>query len=487
MSDNYFDKELQDQLEGYRAEYNPADWAAMEHMLERKKWYMLPWLRTVAVAALVTGAALTTWILLDGSSKEEQSLTEQTTRMEEGQLTDPIQSTSENSADEAQFAQIDEEASFESASDNQVFNSSEQAEALVQHEKETEENTALADAATYPRDQFQSGSTHSTSSGNQANQETVSQPNIGVQMNQVVRDKQASQKDPKIDYSTRPSWAEMPEGYVSRKVRYMEPLEPLTIDWLGPKPRITGGGTDALREYRQHPLRLWIGAVGIPAMNFVSNAKPGFHIGGRLGVDFNQKLSLETGLGYTQFAYDEVVENPAPPAILAQDAYLHRSTKGDLRYLEIPLRINYTLGNPGRLEPYVSAGASMFITLNENYVFRYESNPTYNAPLGTFNETKQDTLQLENFGGVTTANTVNLDASAGTQFTTTRKPSTTAENVQLEKFYLMGQLAAGVDYLIAPSTTVNVGVNYRFPVSSFGVENRTLHTVGLEIGVKHLL
>ena len=169
----------------------------------------------------------------------------------------------------------------------------------------------------------------------------------------------------------------MPDGYVTRSVRTMDPLKPFGIDAIEPHDRPMSGGTDALQDYKQHSLRFWIGGHVIPAMNVISNARFGFHAGARLGADLGQGVSLETGLGYTRFTYDEPVTADRSGYFLASDPYIQQSTKGDLRYLEIPLRVNYNLGKPGRFQPYVAAGVSGFITISEDYVFNFKRNPTF--------------------------------------------------------------------------------------------------------------
>lgn len=474
MPDNYFDKELQDQLQDYRADYNPADWAAMEHMLDRK-WYALPWVRTLAIAALLTGTALTAWVVSTDKPEtaSEPSLTEQ-----QQVQRDAISQPSDQQQNKININESKEEQT-PVTNGSSILNKS---APLV-----TETNTSAPTTANRQPQQKAEQDQHlmGQTSGDQTTT-TQAPDKVGLQVKNRSWQPKEEVKDPLINYPTRPSWADMPEGYVTRSVRVMDPLKPLGIDELIPKDRPVSGGTDALRDYKQHSLRFWIGASCTPALNFISNARFGYQASARLGVDVGKALSLETGLGYTRFSYNEPVTAERQSYYLASDPYFHESTQGDLRYLEIPLRINYNLGDFSRLQPYVAAGVSALITIREDYIFNYQRNPASNVGVATaFDQTTSDTIHLQAFGGTTWAST--LQEEKYSNYANIYKPATTDETVQLTPFYLMGQLATGVNYLITPETALNLGINYRFPMSGFGVENRNLHTVGVEVGLKQML
>jgi hypothetical protein len=443
----------------------------MEQMLDQKKWYTLPWVRTVAVAALITGAALTAWLVTDNpQTAASPAITEDRTEQQDassnndgqahpGQTNISGQSSEEQVLTEKEQTPVPEEITAEDSA-NEVVNEGEEMAAAQQSAK----------------------------SGSQQESTPEESGNLGLLVNRVNwQKKETPTEDPLINYPTRSSWAGMPSGYVTRSIRLMEPLERLTIDRLGPYHRPAGGGTDALQEYKQRRFRFWIGATGIPSLNVMTKAKLGYHAGVRVGVDFGQGTSLETGLGYTRFTYDEPVTAERQDYYLSTDLYFHQSTQGDLRYLEVPLRINYNLGDFARIQPYVAVGVSGFLTLTEDYVFNYKRNPNaISSNITPAADNTTDTVNLQNFGGNSSASTRQMDqTNAYQQFS--YKPATTEETVELKPFYLMGQLAVGANYLITPETALNLGINYRFPVSGFGVENRSLHTVGVELGIKHLL
>ena len=113
---------------------------------------------------------------------------------------------------------------------------------------------------------------------------------------------------------------------------------------------------------------------------------PGYNIGVMGGYHFNSKLSVHTGLIYTQKKYKMEGSDFTAPKGTPISYYKLDLVDGYCKMWEVPLLFRYTMPKANGNSFFLSAGLSSYFMTNENYNYYYKylgtpmvKNNSYNS------------------------------------------------------------------------------------------------------------
>ncbi len=190
---------------------------------------------------------------------------------------------------------------------------------------------------------------------------------------------------------------------------------------------------------------LYYGLVAGPAMNAIEDQKmekPGFDLGLIAGYRFSKKLSIETGILYSQKFYTTAGKyfNMKKIGSTMPAGMEVKQVQGSSRVIEIPLHFQYSLLNNSKNRFYSSAGFS-------SYLMTSESNK-YFARLNGVDE-KLYGLYKKNRGYFAST----LDLSIGFEQKFGKK-----NNIRLEPYIQIPFRGMGVGSLQIMSTGLHIGI-----------------------------
>ncbi len=97
----------------------------------------------------------------------------------------------------------------------------------------------------------------------------------------------------------------------------------------------------------------------------------GVNIGAMIGYHFNDKLSIHTGLIYTQKNYKMAGEDFTAPKGTWISYYKLENVEGYCRMWEVPLLARFTISESAKRSFFLSTGLSSYFMTKENYDFSY--------------------------------------------------------------------------------------------------------------------
>lgn len=461
MPDNYIDGLAKDNLGNHEVDFNPGDWDKMEKLLDekdKKPAGLFTWQRMVAAAAL-TGIAvlISIWAFnrnqpvngISGVDKEPDRI-EQKGIVETDQ-TPTLKTESRPLLAESEIGDI----------------TGTEINDLNQSEIGSENSDQPKYAETVNRSEINNPVSEKTS----VNNKLIKDPAITI-VPVTANVVQEPAGEGQIINNSSPTLIDKESALTLVSLKKTDPL-------LAENPFSHRMGLDnQLHKPKKGRQLFWIGTTLTPALNVVDKAKFGFSAGITGGIKISNTFSLETGLLYTRFNYSE------NPGNIPVENYIVTNTDAQLKYLDIPLILNYTIPVQPRLNVYVSGGLSNFFPIKETYNFSFEANP---------NATPPNNL-LQDFSSTTTVNTVGAIATPdnlAVQGTTTKNEvynlSSNDESAGLKAYQAMGQLGSGIEYRLKPGSSVQAGIVYSFPLSGYGVENKKIQSIGLRLGMKFFL
>lgn len=210
-------------------------------------------------------------------------------------------------------------------------------------------------------------------------------------------------------------------------------------------------------------------------------------------------FSFVTGVGYSRkkFKTEDVPNNPLMSFLRSesfgsQNENTTSTFTSEMEVVEVPLLVQYALGKQSKkVQPYVEAGTTIYVPVNQQYTYRSTSNwdQVYTAQIPPNQNVDEGT------GYISEAN-VGLEIR-GEHKNGSNKPYlgianvNAGVNVKLSKrvnVHVEGQVKGSLgkhklDRSI-PETELNIGLTGNNPISENNFNNRKgLYTLGLQLGV----
>lgn len=249
-----------------------------------------------------------------------------------------------------------------------------------------------------------------------------------------------------------------------------------------------------------------IGVYGSADLNTLSLSETG-QVGHSAGVEVSikskkdSKWAFVTGVGYShkKFQTNDVPQNPLMGFItdrvetFSDNRTFTNTFTSEMEVVEVPVLVQYNFGNPEKkVQPYVEAGTTAYIPINQHYTYQSSSSVNQIYPASV----SQNYEPIEGAGVVTEA-VIGLDIR-GEHVNTSNQPYFgianlhAGVNVQLSKrvnAHVEGQFKASlvkqkVDRSISDK---NVDVGWIRRSSSDTNNKKGFNTLGLQLGMSYAL
>lgn len=436
--DNYIDKLVGDSLEGYKVPYNEAHWEAMQQLMHRqqRRRIVVWWGSIAASLMIVIGVGLLWYSLTPHIGVQQVHITE----ANESDSSIPANQTGE------QF------------SDNEVKESPKQAEntdsRLVPSKAEfadaiPEELNVTNDSPVY----------------SEATETTVRESQISETGKNRDRIAPISRKAQQPSLATAYADVHSPADFL---------LEPMSVQAIPT-------GIDMSRYYMAaspatelpQRRRIYIEASGTATANVVSNVQPGYQAGLMAGMEVAPRIHTSAGAGFSQMQYNEAVAGDTV------NGFMHIGTEGMFRFVELPLQVSVHNTVRPKLTTWISAALVNLFPVREQYTMEYVPAPAYPIGTSTFHSSTYET-------------TVIKDGTPRMQFDSQSAGNSLASESSFSSYnprswYGMGQVTAGLGYIIAPGMELMASASYRFPLQGVGLESRKIHALGIQLGLRYYL
>ncbi len=221
-----------------------------------------------------------------------------------------------------------------------------------------------------------------------------------------------------------------------------------------------------------------VGVYGSADLNTLSLNETA-QVGHSAGVEVNikpkkdSKWAFVTGVGYShkKFKTNDVPQNPMMSFITdkVESFYDNRTFTNtftsEMEVVEVPLLVQYNFGNPEKkVQPYVEAGTTAYIPINQHYTYQSSSSVNQIYPASAF----QNQEPIEGAGVVTEA-VIGLDIR-GEHVNTSNQP-----------YFGIANVHAGVNVQL--SKRVNVHVEGQFKTSLVNQKmDRSISDTNVDVG-----
>ncbi len=446
MADNHYMDELARQhLSGYKADFEPADWAAMETMLNKKRNRrgIIWWPLSGAAAALLVWTAL----------HLQQSTPIATLPVAPEPAASILPAVHEQDA-------VDVPAQDISTGNNFTISASNPAPATVPtiiagggtSGKVSQQPSAVDGGGT-------SGNTGATaaSPGQSGNQPVIQEPELRGDSRIVVQEYMGGERREEV-------------LAILSDLTYMEKAGltttdlsmPLSDNWLiGSRnwsPKVSG-------------VQWLAGVYGQAELQQVTNLAVGGGQGIWIGMATHSGWQISTGLGTQTMRYDE------PGSMDTIDGRIHLNTRGTLTYLDIPVQVQYLLPLSRRWVAYGGVALHSWHMQRQAYVLNYRDVSTF--PTTMASALYEYTIQLSGIPEDASFATSNSILSDFTQ--------NTKEGYVPGGIVWATAISGGIGYLLHPRMHLQAGFRYQAPLQPLGIEQKKFRSGGLSATIRYRL
>ncbi len=221
-------------------------------------------------------------------------------------------------------------------------------------------------------------------------------------------------------------------------------------------------------EPGDHNKRWHLGLSSRPAVQFLESSNISLSNGVLGGIEINDRIAIEGGIFKEKMAYRA---QPSEQFYINEN---HRESQAKFNGISLPMRGSYRIAK-GRIAPFISAGLTAFIPQTGYYVFTFTSN---NASSNLSATIENDTVKMASNGKLESVQgTANFDASN----------SSFIDQSKRKNLYLLVSGGAGVQYQLNSQLSLQLAANYYQPLDGLGVEKRKVKKADLEFSVHYFI
>lgn len=430
MADNHYMDELARQhLSGYEADFEPADWAAMETMLNKKRNRrgIIWWPLSGAAAALLVWTAL----------HLQQSTPVATLPVAPEPAANTLPTVPQQDA-------VDAPAQDISTGNNFTISAGNPEPATVP--------TIIAGGGT-------SGNTGATaaSPGQSGNQPVIQEPEVLADSRIVAQEYMGGERREEVLAKLSDLTYMEKAGLTTTDLSM-----PLADNWLigsrNLSPKVSG-------------VQWLAGVYGQAELQQVTNLAVGGGQGIWLGMATHSGWQISTGLGTQTMRYDE------PGSMDTIDGRIHLNTRGTLTYLDIPVQVQYLLPLSRRWVAYGGVALHSWHMQRQAYVLNYRDVSTF--PTTMASALYEYTIQLSGipeYASFASSNSILRDFTQNTK-----------EGYVPGGIVWATAISGGIGYLLHPRMHLQAGFRYQAPLQHLGIEQKKFRSAGLSATIRYRL